>query len=244
MRLADADVLPFEFTDFAETMQTYVKQLKNLLKEKQDEIGERNRQIEEGVFQAVNDPRRPTVAPKMESVPPPFLNFAPLDNAVTELAKSADAYKKAYEQASAKTDFGKLSASELNRMLGKNEQQLTREEGLPDGRGSSTKSTRRGSTPATKPKLCRRCGKRWSRSAGSKPKKRLWLSPKCCKERQSTFPRRPRNCRRCIRIKRPGKAFRRVPWQSVSQEPRHSFLQPCDRRLWPPRHEWGITLLC
>jgi len=130
MRLADADVLPFEFTDFAETMQTYVKQLKNLLKMKQEEIGERNRQIEEGVFQAVNDPRRPTVAPKMESVPP-FLNFAPLDNAVTELAKSADAYKKAYEQASAKADFGKLSASELNRMLGKNEQQLTCEEGLP-----------------------------------------------------------------------------------------------------------------
>jgi len=45
----------------------------------------------------------------MESVPP-FLNFAPLDNAVTELAKSAEAYKKAYEQASAKADFGKLSA--------------------------------------------------------------------------------------------------------------------------------------
>ncbi len=130
MRLADADVLPFEFTDFAETVQTYVKQLKTLLKEKQEEIGERNREIEEGVFQAVNDPRRPTVAPKMESVPP-FLNFAPLDNAVTELAKSAEAYRKAYEQASAKADFGKSPASELNRMLGKNEQQLTREEGLP-----------------------------------------------------------------------------------------------------------------
>ena len=130
MRLADADVLPFEFTDFAETMQTYVKQLKNLLKEKQEEIGERNREIEEGVFQAVNDPRRPTVAPRMESVPP-FLNFAPLDNAVTELAKSAEAYKSAYEQASAKADFGKASAATLNLLLAQNEQQLTREEGLP-----------------------------------------------------------------------------------------------------------------
>ncbi len=130
MRLADADVLPFEFNDFADTMQNYVKQLKNLLKEKQEEIGERNREIEEGVFQAINDPRRPTVSPKLESVPP-FLNFAPLDNAVTELAKSAEAYKKAYEQASAKADFGKSSASELNRMLAQNEQQLTREEGLP-----------------------------------------------------------------------------------------------------------------
>lgn len=130
MRLADADILPFEFTDFADTVQTYVKQLKKLLKDKQEEIGERNREIEEGVFQAVNDPRHPTVAPKAESVPP-YLNFAPLDNAVAELAKSAEAYKKAYEQASSKAGFGKTSAAILNLLLAQNEQQLTREEGLP-----------------------------------------------------------------------------------------------------------------
>ena len=130
MRLANADILPFEFTNFAETVQTYVKQLKKLLKEKQEEIVERNREIEEGVFEAVNDPRHPTVAPRAESVPP-FLNFAPLDNAVAELAKSAEAYKKAYEVASAKADFGKASAATLNLLLAQNEQQLTREEGLP-----------------------------------------------------------------------------------------------------------------
>ncbi len=130
MRLADADVLPFEFTDFADTVQTYVKQLKNLLKEKQEEIGERNREIEEGVFQAVNDPRHPTVTPKTETTPP-YLNFAPLDNAVAELTKSAEAYKKAYEQASAKAGFGKTSAAVLNLLLAQNEQKLTREEGLP-----------------------------------------------------------------------------------------------------------------
>ena len=130
MRLADADILPFEFTDFADTVQTYVKQLKKLLKDKQEEISERNREIEEGVFQAVNDPRHPTVAPKAESVPP-YLNFAPLDNAVAELAKSAEAYKRAYEQASTKAGFGKTSAAILNLLLAQNEQQLTREEGLP-----------------------------------------------------------------------------------------------------------------
>jgi len=50
---------------------------------------------------------------------------------VTELAKSAEAYKSAYEQASAKADFGKASAATLNLLLAQNEQQLTREEGLP-----------------------------------------------------------------------------------------------------------------
>ena len=130
MRLADADILPFEFTDLADTVQTYVKQLKKLLRDQQEEIGERNREIEEGVFEAVNDPRHPTIAPRTESAPP-FLNFAPLDNAVAELAKSAEAYKKAYEQASAKVDFGKASAGTLNLLLAQNEQQLLREEGLP-----------------------------------------------------------------------------------------------------------------
>jgi N-acetylated-alpha-linked acidic dipeptidase len=33
IRLADADILPFEFTDFADTMQTYVKELKTLLQQ-------------------------------------------------------------------------------------------------------------------------------------------------------------------------------------------------------------------
>jgi len=62
---------------------------------------------------------------------PPYLNFAPLDNAVAELAKSAEAYKKAYEQASAKAGFGKTTAATLNLLLAQNEQRLTREEGLP-----------------------------------------------------------------------------------------------------------------
>jgi N-acetylated-alpha-linked acidic dipeptidase len=132
MRLADAEVLPFDFTDFADTMQVYVKQLKNLLQQKQDETRERNKEIEEGVFQAVNDPRRPTVAPKVEEVPP-FINFAPLDNVISELAKSAELYKKAYDQAAARGDLAKASASreELNALLIESERKLTNSEGLP-----------------------------------------------------------------------------------------------------------------
>src|SRR4029077_4990069 len=108
IRLADADILPFEFTDFADTMQTYVKELKALLQREQDEIRERNKEIEEGVFQAINDPKHPTVAPKHEEVAP-FINFAPLDNVIAELAKAADAYKKAYDESAARGDLAKTS---------------------------------------------------------------------------------------------------------------------------------------
>ena len=43
MRLADAELLPFDFTNLADTIRMYTEELKNLLKEKQEEIRERNR---------------------------------------------------------------------------------------------------------------------------------------------------------------------------------------------------------
>jgi len=132
IRLADADILPFEFTDFADTMQTYVKELKTLLQREQDEVRERNKEIEEGVFQATNDPKHPTVAPKPEAVAP-FINFAPLDNVVAELAKAAEVYKKAYDEAGARGDLVKAAASvqELNHLLMESERRLTNPDGLP-----------------------------------------------------------------------------------------------------------------
>ena len=84
MRLADAEVLPFDFVDFADTVQKYTKDLQKLLADKQDEIRERNQELDEGVFKATFDPRRPTVAPPREEIPP-HLNFAPMQNAVESL---------------------------------------------------------------------------------------------------------------------------------------------------------------
>ncbi len=94
IRLADADLLPFEFTDMADTVNGYVKDLRDLLKKRQDEIRERNREIDDGVFAAVNDPRRPTIAPPREEVPP-AINFAPIENAATALSAAAERYRKA-----------------------------------------------------------------------------------------------------------------------------------------------------
>ena len=58
LRLADADLLPFDFTDFADTIHTYSEQLKKLLKDKQEAVRERNQEIEEGVFTATGWPHK------------------------------------------------------------------------------------------------------------------------------------------------------------------------------------------
>ena len=133
MRLADADVLPFDFGDFADTVQTYLKELKALAQKSQDEIRERNREIEEGVFQATDDPKRPLVPPSTEAVPP-HLNFAPLENAVDKLARSAAEYRKAFDHASTNGGAALASASlaEVNKLLIESERKLTNAEGLPN----------------------------------------------------------------------------------------------------------------
>ncbi|MGH9736535.1 MAG: M28 family metallopeptidase, partial [Candidatus Acidiferrales bacterium] len=98
MRLADADLLPFEFNDFADTVNMYVKQLKQLSDNERDESIERNRELDEGLFSAVSDPLHPTFAPPRETVPP-HLDFSPLDNAADALTLAAQRYHKALQKA-------------------------------------------------------------------------------------------------------------------------------------------------
>ena len=128
IRLADADVMPFQFTHLADTAQTYVRELQTLLKERQDEVRERNRQIEDGVFASVADRRRPVKAPMVEEMPP-ALNFAPLENAAAALTRAADRYRKAFEAARAK--MTPEAARAVNVRLIQSERELTDAAGLP-----------------------------------------------------------------------------------------------------------------
>jgi N-acetylated-alpha-linked acidic dipeptidase len=132
MRLADAELLPFEFSNFADTMHKYVDDLKKLLKNKQDETQERNKEIEEGVFTATTDPQKTFVPPQPEEVPP-YLNFAPLENATEALTQSAQRYRKAVEKANANGGeaLAGASLSALNALLIQSERKLTSPEGLP-----------------------------------------------------------------------------------------------------------------
>jgi N-acetylated-alpha-linked acidic dipeptidase len=129
VRLADADLLPFEFTNVADTVRVYLKDLQALLKTRQDEVRDRNLRIEEGVFAAIDDPRRPLVPPKPETVPP-ALNFAPLENAATALADAAERYRKAVESARASLAARPEVVTRVNARLIQSERQLTDAAGL------------------------------------------------------------------------------------------------------------------
>ena len=132
MRMADADLLPFQFTDFADDVKMYVREVEKFAGQQRDEIQERNLKIQEGVFEASADPRETWVAPKKEDMPP-HLNFAPLDNAVENLAKSSADYQKALDRAAANGGavLARGSLKDVNALLIQSERKLTTPEGLP-----------------------------------------------------------------------------------------------------------------
>jgi N-acetylated-alpha-linked acidic dipeptidase len=129
LRLADADLLPYDFSGFADTIRKYTDELKTLLKNKQEQIADRNRDIDDGVYDAVSDPRHPRLAPPKDEIPP-FLNFAPLDNAEGALQRSAERYARAVAAFSA-ANASPRSLQALNARLLQAERLLTNDDGLP-----------------------------------------------------------------------------------------------------------------
>jgi N-acetylated-alpha-linked acidic dipeptidase len=132
VRMADADLLPFQFSDFADDVKMYVREVEKFADKQREEIQENNQKLTEGMYEATADPRYTWVTPKKEEVPP-HLNFAPLDNAVESLERSSAEYQKALDRVSANGGAALASASlkEVNEMLIQCEHKLTTPEGLP-----------------------------------------------------------------------------------------------------------------
>lgn len=130
IRLADADLLPYEFTNLADTVSRYTSELQTLVKQRQDAARELNRQLDEGVFQAVRDPHKPFVLPAKKAVPPAF-NFAPLLNASTALTDAAARYHKAAEAARPSLTRTPEIVRAVNERLLQSERELTDQAGLP-----------------------------------------------------------------------------------------------------------------
>ena len=131
LRLANADVLPFEFNGFADAIAKYVGEVTKLADDMREETKETNRLLREKVFDAVADPTKPYVAPQpKEDVP--YLNFAPLQNALAKLQDSAKKFEAARKEMIVRGGELPLETQQkLDGMLMKMEQALTSSEGLP-----------------------------------------------------------------------------------------------------------------
>jgi len=130
LRLSDAEIIPFDFTDFTDTIRRYVDEIEHLAQTQRADILERNREIDDGLFAATNDPRRPTVAPPKDPLPP-FLNLAPLRNGLAALERSSDQYEKTLGRAMEGDRLARASLPAVNAQLIAVERSLTLPDGLP-----------------------------------------------------------------------------------------------------------------
>jgi N-acetylated-alpha-linked acidic dipeptidase len=133
LRIADADLLPFDYAPQSETIAKYESDLEKLLKDKQEEITERNQELQEGAYTATSDPHKTFVPPPVEAVPL-FMNFAPMKNSLELLKKSAERYSKALAkfQSSADALASQSSLDTVNADLLGVARLFLNEKGLPE----------------------------------------------------------------------------------------------------------------
>jgi N-acetylated-alpha-linked acidic dipeptidase len=132
LRVANSTVLPLRLGDFADTMGGYVEELHKLADDARTHAIELDALLDSNAYELTSDPTRAVGAPPREAEVP-YLDFAPLDNALVRLGQTAARYDQAYEQVAEKGFV--LSAARraaVDASLRALEQALTDARGLPE----------------------------------------------------------------------------------------------------------------
>lgn len=130
LRLANADVLPFRFTNLAETVGEYADQVMKLADDMRQSTERHNHLVTAGAYTLAADPTETYVAPDTERTVP-FINFASLQNAVARLREVAQQYDEALAKHLAAGDLSAATASQVSGIVMTVERALGDERGLP-----------------------------------------------------------------------------------------------------------------
>ncbi len=126
LRMANADVLPFDFTHLYTTINGYADELEKLLKDSRKSTKIENKLIAANAYKIAEDPTKNLLAPKAKSEVP-YLDFSPLQNALATLKKDTDSLQIVYQN---KINNNKVGPN-FNQSLYRAEQQLLNKDGLP-----------------------------------------------------------------------------------------------------------------
>jgi N-acetylated-alpha-linked acidic dipeptidase len=132
LRMSEADLPVQRYSDFANTVATYLDEVKKLADRKRDEQLAQAKLFAVNAFKLSDDPTRSSGLPTQLKVVP-YFNFSPIENAVARVKSSAKAYDAALAAKGATLSAAKKS--KLVELAGRTEQALLMEPGLPGGRG-------------------------------------------------------------------------------------------------------------
>jgi N-acetylated-alpha-linked acidic dipeptidase len=127
MRLANADVLPFDFNSFYKTLNDYAIEVKTLLDNQRSETETENKMIKDNLYNLAKDPKK-TYLPPPTKEQVPYLNFSELDNSIVQLKTLAEDYQKIYSNG---IQLPVEKQNQLNQILFNAERSLISEKGLP-----------------------------------------------------------------------------------------------------------------
>ena len=125
LRMANADVLPFDFRSLHKTIEGYITNLTSQLDQMRETTAVENQLVKMNFYKLANDPTKPFKAPEAKAEVP-YLDFSPLHNALAALGKSADMLSTYWSKA---VETGSVNG--INQKLFQAEQQLLSPEGLP-----------------------------------------------------------------------------------------------------------------
>ena len=127
MRVADSEILPYDFKILSRTVREYGTELKGLVKSMQMDAEIRKRNIDLGIYTLTNDPKHPMNAPRVLSSPPD-LDFRDFDESLGQLDKAAEEYNLAEAKMETLTVENRRM---LNAKLALAERRLISTQGLP-----------------------------------------------------------------------------------------------------------------
>ncbi len=127
LRLANAAILPVDFSSFHQTVAEYTNEVKTLADNMRLETEQENLMIKNRLFDVALDPNKTYKAP-VAKTPVPYLNFSNLDNALSELKTVSASFKAQVQKAEQLSPERQVA---LNEILYKAERSLLQEKGLP-----------------------------------------------------------------------------------------------------------------
>lgn len=129
LRLANADVLPMRFANFADNVSMYADEVRELLDESRVSTERENELIAMNAYVLAADPTQTYVPPSAKDRVP-YLSFAPLQNAVAGLEQTATALDSEIQRVM-ESGLPTATAEKLNRVLMSTERLMTSDDGLP-----------------------------------------------------------------------------------------------------------------
>ena len=124
LRMADADLLPFDFTNLYSTANGYATELMSTTNDMRDATVVENELLQKNIYKLAADPTKTYIQP-IPKAEVPYLDFSALQNALTSLKKNTDSLNAFIKK------NNNTASESMNLALAHAEQQLLFTGGLP-----------------------------------------------------------------------------------------------------------------